>query len=120
MDLRLSRAQGARLAPALPGAHGTRVNKSLHRISLGTAFPGFVLHLYGIAQGMMPSRPHNADAGVWPAVCVVAGSILIVVGLAFGALAKRRAVWWSLFGSVPVVGLWIGAAVIHALKDLEP
>ncbi len=73
--------------------------KKYNNISLAWGIPGFVLQIAGIGQPLVLS----------------AGTVLLMIGLAYYAKAKGRSAAWCLMGFLPIIGL----IVLAYLKDLE-
>ena len=77
------------------------MNKIYNNISLGLGAPGIVLQIWGNIIG----RP----------IMLILGTILLMIGLAYYAMAKGRNPAWCLMGFLSIIGL----IVLGCLKDLE-
>ena len=77
------------------------MNKIYNNISLGLGAPGIVLQIWGniLVQPIM----------------LILGTILLMIGLAYYAMAKGRNPAWCLMGFLSIIGL----IVLGCLKDLE-
>ena len=78
------------------------MNKKYNNISLIIGIPGLLLQIHGNVIG----RP-------WIAIL---GTLLLIIGLAYYALAKGRNPAWCLMGFLSIIGL----IVLGLLKDLAP
>lgn len=70
-----------------------------NNISLALGVPGIILQVVGRIGGM------------WPVL--VLGTILLIAGLAYYAMAKGRSPAWGLMGFLSILGL----AILACLKD---
>jgi hypothetical protein len=77
------------------------MNKIYNNISLGLGAPGIVLQIWGNIIG----QP----------IMLILGTILLMIGLAYYAMAKGRNPAWCLMGFLSIIGL----IVLGCLKDLE-
>lgn len=77
------------------------MNKKYNNISLGLGAPGIVLQIWGNIIG----QP----------IMLILGTILLMIGLAYYAMAKGRNPAWCLMGFLSIIGL----IVLGCLKDLE-
>ena len=76
------------------------MNKIYNNISLGLGAPGIVLQIWGNIIG----QP----------IMLILGTILLMIGLAYYAMAKGRNPAWCLMGFLSIIGL----IVLGCLKDL--
>jgi hypothetical protein len=77
------------------------MNKKYNNISLALGAPGIVLQIWGNIIG----QP----------IMLILGTILLMIGLAYYAMAKGRNPAWCLMGFLSIIGL----IVLGCLKDLE-
>jgi hypothetical protein len=77
------------------------MNKRYNNISLAWGAPGIGLQIYGQFMNQFP--------------ILIAGTILLMIGLAYYAKAKGRTPTWCLMGFLSLIGL----IVLGCLKDLE-
>ena len=77
------------------------MNKIYNNISLGLGAPGIILQIWGNIIG----QP----------IMLILGTILLMIGLAYYAMAKGRNPVWCLMGFLSIIGL----IVLGCLKDLE-
>ena len=77
------------------------MNKIYNNISLGLGAPGIILQIWGNIIG----QP----------IMLILGTILLMIGLAYYAMAKGRNPAWCLMGFLSIIGL----IVLGCLKDLE-
>ena len=77
------------------------MNKKYNNISLGLGAPGIVLQIWGNIIG----QP----------IMLILGTILLMIGLAYYAMAKGRNPAWCLMGFLSIIGL----IVLGCLKDLD-
>lgn len=76
--------------------------KSLNNTSLAFGIPGVIIQI----AGQFMNQP----------LILLAGTVLLIVGLAFYAKAKGRSPAWCLMGFLSIIGL----IVLACLKDLAP
>ena len=101
--------------------------RNLNLVSFLFGLPGLALQLYGNvlmrgAQGAIERGQEVAAAGVGLGVLVsLAGTVLLIVGLAFNARLKGRSGWWGLMGLLSCIGLlvlcFIGKKCPHCGKE---
>ncbi|HEV2972930.1 MAG TPA: hypothetical protein VGY55_23380 [Pirellulales bacterium] len=80
-------------------------------ISLLAGVPGIILQIAG--QVVMRTNPSHEAIG---ALVAIAGTALLMLGLAYYALAKGRNPAWCLMGLLSIIGI----IVLACLKDLAP
>ena len=78
--------------------------------SLAFGVPGLVLQIGGNIASSFSTDPTIAALG---GVALIVGTILLIVGLAYYAIAKGRHPAWCLMGFLSIIGL----IVLAYLKD---
>lgn len=84
--------------------------RKYNNISLAFGAPGLVIQIGGYVMSQVSTDPMLALLG---ALISLAGTALLLVGLAFYAQAKARHPAWCLMGFASIVGL----IVLACLKD---
>ena len=80
--------------------------KRYNDISLALGTPGIILQIVGIFN----------QASLFGSLALLAGTGLLIAGLAYYAIAKGRSGWWGLCGFLS----WIGLVILALLKDRTP
>ena len=80
-----------------------------NNVSLGFGIPGLLMQIVGNAMG------NDHQTAALGALLTILGTVLLLVGLAYFAKAKKRSAWWCLFA---LLGL-IGIIVLACLKDYD-
>lgn len=76
-----------------------------NNISLALGAPGLILQVAG--NVLMGSSPGLGG------LLILGGTILLIAGLAYYAIAKGRSGWWGLCGLLSLIGL----IILACLKD---
>lgn len=86
------------------------MDAQLNRKSLMLGIPGIVLQLAG---NFMTPRSDSADAValLLPALLMIGGTILLIIGLGYYASAKGHSRWWGLMGFLSLIGLIVLAVM---------
>jgi hypothetical protein len=87
--------------------------KRYNNKSLALGIPGIVLQITG--QGVSRVYPETG-IGLLGVLALFVGTGLLIVGLAYYAIAKGRSGWWGLCGFLSLIGLLI----LALLKDKAP
>ena len=92
------------------------MDKRLNRISLLWGVPGLLIQTFAYIVGNMMAQPLLALFFL----CVsLAGTALLLIGLAYYSKAKGHSPWWGLVGILSCLGILILAALPDRLKDEE-
>jgi len=86
-----------------------------NNLSLALGVPGLIAQGYG---GYLQSKPDAV--GLVPPLVLVAGTVLLMFGLAYYAKAKGRAATWWLMGFLGLIGLIVLAVLPDLAKDGKP
>ncbi|HET6572710.1 MAG TPA: hypothetical protein VFG68_03840 [Fimbriiglobus sp.] len=92
------------------------MDPQLNRTSLRYGVPGVLLQLAApyLVYAVWPSVPDNLLR-----LIVLAGTVLLMIGLAYYAMAKGRSPWWCLLGFLSLVGL-LGLALLEDRSGTPP